>query len=53
MDANWLGIMTGLCMLLEGLIVTGIQCKWPHMLKDEAKSEVRSCLPLLMIHTNF
>ena len=41
-DANWLGIMTGLCLLLEGLIVTSVQCKWPHYLKEEAKQEVRS-----------
>ena len=46
MDANWIGIMTGLCLLLEALMVIGIQCKWPHMLKEEAKSEVGSCRAL-------
>ena len=39
-NGNWLGIMTGMCLLLEGLIIVGVQCKWPHMLKEEAKQEV-------------
>mmetsp|Transcript_9289 Transcript_9289/g.23319 ORF Transcript_9289/g.23319 Transcript_9289/m.23319 type:complete len:199 (+) Transcript_9289:196-792(+) len=37
---NWLGIMTGLCLLLEALLVVGVQFKSPHMLKEEAKQEV-------------
>lgn len=39
-NGNWLGIMTGMCLLLEGLIIVGVQCKWPHMLKEEAKQEL-------------
>eukprot|EP00618_Florenciella_parvula_P020106 CAMPEP_0119470940 /NCGR_PEP_ID=MMETSP1344-20130328/3624_1 /TAXON_ID=236787 /ORGANISM="Florenciella parvula, Strain CCMP2471" /LENGTH=222 /DNA_ID=CAMNT_0007503675 /DNA_START=61 /DNA_END=729 /DNA_ORIENTATION=- len=37
---NWLGIMTGLCLLLEALLVVGVQFKSPHMLKEEAKQEL-------------
>jgi len=31
-DSNWLGFLTGSALLLEALLLTGLNCRYPHLI---------------------